>query len=273
MKICPFEKYFIDYISGELDRNEMLEFQSHLNSCSSCPNKLEEFYETHYTIKDVKRPEPSQELLQQYYFNLSTEFESKENKNNINLNVSEWYQTIFGQRSWGIKLAEVVSLILVGILIGRFLFNPQPEILSLPISNQDYFPRSISKAEVEYVNYYFQAAELLLLELKNIDRQSSLSREELEFNKNIAQKLLIKTFIIHEIALRQNDPKILRFLSKMELLLYEVSNIPTSELSKSIESLNVIIDDSNLLNDARKFQKDFVRFHASQEQNKLNPDK
>jgi hypothetical protein len=103
-----------------------------------------------------------------------------------------------------------------------------------------------------------------------MDAQSGLNKSEIEFNKNIAQKLLIKTFIIHEIALRQNDPKILRFLSKMELLLYEVSNIPTNELGRSIETLNMIIDDSKLLDDARRFQKDFVRFQESREKHELN---
>ena len=115
----------------------------------------------------------------------------------------------------------------------------------------------------EYINYYFQAAELLLLEIKNIDIRTPLNRADVEFNKDIAQKLLIKTFIIHEIALRQNDPKILRFLSKMELLLYEVSNVPAEELSQSIDAFNIIIDDSRLLDDARNFQKDLIKFQGS----------
>ena len=83
-----------------------------------------------------------------------------------------------------------------------------------------------------------------------------------------AQKLLIKTFIVHEIALRQNDPKILRFLSKMELLLYEVSNAPTEELTQSIDMFNIIIDNSNLLNDAKKFQREIINFQSPENDNK-----
>jgi hypothetical protein len=269
MKNCSYEKYFIDYISGELNQKEMLDFQGHLNNCSTCATELDKFYKIHYELKDTKRIELKQELLSEYHHNLSKEFALEKNEIRPKLVFYEWFQSIFLQRSWSVKLAEVLSLVILGI-IGWFLFNPAEENSTSINANPEYFTRPISKAEVEYINYYFQAAELLLLELKNMDAQSGQNRSEIEFNKTIAQKLLIKTFIIHEIALRQNDPKILRFLSKMELLLYEVSNIPTNELGKSIETLNMIIDDSKLLDDARKFQKDFVRFQTSREKHELN---
>jgi len=106
------------------------------------------------------------------------------------------------------------------------------------------------------------------MEIKNIEKKSPINKADLEFNKSIAQKLLIKTFIVHEIALRQNDPKILRFLSKMELLLYEVSNVPTDELTNSIDAFNIIIDESKLLDDTRKFQREIIDFQSPKKSDK-----
>jgi putative zinc finger protein len=263
MKTCLFENYFVEYVSGELDKNEKNDFQSHLDTCPTCPSRLDEFYELHGNLKSRKKKEPQLELLAKYHENLSSEFSESKTGVKLNQKIENIIESIFWQRSLNIRIAEVVGLILIGIFIGWFIFNPQSEIRIDSNINPNYFPRPISKAEVEYINYYFQAAELLLLEIKNIDLKTSLNRADIEFNKDIAQKLLIKTFIIHEIALRQNDPKILRFLSKMELLLYEVSNVPSEELSQSVNALNIIIDDSRLLDDARKFQKDLIRYQGS----------
>ena len=269
MKTCSFENYFVDYVSGELDKNEILAFQAHLEKCPTCPNRLDDFYELHSNLKSRKRKEPEPELFEEYHKNLASEFSQIKSTNTLGQKIDDIFQYIFWQHSLNIKIAEVVGLILIGVFIGWFLFNSQYEIPNNNNFNPEYFHQPISKAEIEYINYYFQAAELLLLEIKNIDLKSPVNNADVEFNKNIAQKLLIKTFIIHEIALRQNDPKILRFLSKMELLLYEVSNVPSEELSQSIDAFNVIIDDSRLLDDARKFQKDFIRYQVSPNKNEV----
>jgi len=262
MKICSFENYFVDYVTGELDNNEIIEFQSHLGKCPTCSKRLDEFYIIHYSTKSQKRKEPPSELIKEYHQNLDYAFSESKKTNQWSKYVDNLFQTIFWRRSFSFKIAEVVGFILIGIFIGWLIFNPQPEIHTDKNTNPDYFIRPISTAEVEYISYYFQAAELLLLEIKNIEAKSPINKAELEFNKSIAQKLLIKTFIVHEIALRQNDPKILRFLSKMELLLYEVSNVPTEELTQSIDAFSVIIDESKLLDDTRKFQKEIINFQS-----------
>ena len=260
---CQYEKYFVDYVSGNLKDKEKLSFQMHLESCPTCPQQFDEFYTLHNKIKLRKRKNPDSELLTNYHKKLASEFSyDSQNKKLTNL-IDKTIESIFWERSLRFRIAEVLGLILIGIFIGWLIFYPKTEINQSSNLNPDYFIRPISKAEVEYINYYFQAAEWLLLEIKNIDVNTALNKGDIEFNKSIAQKLLIKTFIIHEIALRQNDPKILRFLSKMELLLYEVSNVPTEELKQSMDVFHVIIDDSRLLDDAREFQKDLIRFQKS----------
>ena len=268
MKTCTFENYFVDYISGELENSEIVEFQSHLEICPTCSNRLEEFSKIHYSIKSQNRRKPPLDLIEKYRHNLDSIFSESKTVNRWDKNIENVFQTIFWRRSLSFKIAEVVGFIFIGIFIGWLIFNPQPEIQENTNINPDYFVRPISKAEVEYISYYFQAAELLLMEIKNIEAKSTINKADLEFNKSIAQKLLIKTFIVHEIALRQNDPKILRFLSKMELLLYEVSNVPTEELTKSIDAFNVIIDESKLLDDTRKFQREIINFQSPKNSDK-----
>jgi len=270
MKPCPFENYFAGYISGELDNSKIVEFQSHLLTCSTCPKKLNEFSEALYFLKSQKRKNPPPGLIKEYHENLDSIFTESNETNQWSRNIENIFQTIFWRRSLSFKIAEVVGFVIIGIFIGWLIFSPQPEIQQNPNLNPDYFTRPISKEEVEYINYYFQAAELLLLEIKNIDNNEKISYANIEFHKEITQKLLIKTFIVHEIALRQNDPKILRFLSKMELLLYEISNQDKEELASSLSSFTLIIDDTNLLDHARTFQNHLINFKNSTSKNISN---
>jgi hypothetical protein len=263
MKNCSFENYFVEYVSGELDNNEIIAFQSHLKTCPTCAERFDDFYEFHSNLKSRKRKKPKPDLITEYHKNLSSEFPDPNIGKKWSQQFEDLFQSFFWPKSLNIRIAEVLGLILIGVLIGWLIFYPQTEIHRNININPNYFHNPISRAEVEYINYYFQAAELLLLEIKNIDLKSPLNKTDIEFNKNIAQKLLIKTFIINEIALQQNDPKILRFLSKMELLLYEVANVPSEELSQSIDTFNLIIDNSRLLDDARKFQKDLTTYQQS----------
>lgn len=64
---CPYEKYFIDYVSGDLEEKEKLSFQMHLDSCPTCAQLIEEFYSLHNKIKHRKRKTPDSELLTKYH--------------------------------------------------------------------------------------------------------------------------------------------------------------------------------------------------------------
>ena len=222
MKNCEFEKYFVDYVTGDLSENEKLEFHKHLNKCESCSNSLDEFYNFHQKIKNRNRPIPDSELVEKYHQELSDLFDDTSDKNSLLSKLSNFINSIIFPKSPKIRLAEVFVLIVSGIILGWFIFSPNSNQIVSKDNYTEYFSKPVNSEEIEYISYYFQAAELLLTELKNIDYTENNNSAEIEFNKSIAQKLLIKTFIVHEIALRQNDPQILRLLSKIEIFWHKI---------------------------------------------------
>ena len=84
---------------------------------------------------------------------------------------------------------------------------------------------------------------------------SDSEREDIILSKDVAQKLLMKTFLVHQIALRMNEPRILQFLSQMELILYEMSNIGPEEYDQTIEYIRMVIEEARLLEQVQDLQK------------------
>lgn len=271
MKTCEFEKYFVDYVSGELDKSEILQLQIHLEKCPTCPERLDQFYSTHQKILNRKRHYPGDSYLNNYHQSLEKIFSDTKEKENIFTKIWDIFDFLIHPRSVSFRLAEITALLLVGIIFGWLIFSPSNIQYNLDYSGQQIFSKPISKKEVEYIKYYFQAAELLLTEIKNVNQQGNINYSEITFQKEVAQKLLIKTFMVHEIALRQNDPRILKFLSKMEVILYEISNLDEKELVSSLPSFTVIIDDANLLGNAKAFQNQLIKFNRSISKENLNP--
>ena len=92
MKSCSAEKYFIDYISGELSNSEIIEFHSHLENCPSCKKQLDEFNKTHYSIKSLKRKNPPTRLVEQYHDDLAIKFSRSKSSNQWNQRISNIFQ-------------------------------------------------------------------------------------------------------------------------------------------------------------------------------------
>ena len=92
MKTCNFEIYFVDYVTGDLENREKISFQTHLESCPTCPKRLDEFYVLHNKIKLRQRRKPDSELLVKYHKSLSSEFtDSPQNVKLTNLKFRSFF--------------------------------------------------------------------------------------------------------------------------------------------------------------------------------------
>jgi hypothetical protein len=150
-----------------------------------------------------------------------------------------------------VRIVEVTALVTAGVLIGIFIMTGKKQQKSLPVLEPELFARPISNVDIDYMSYYFSASEMVLLEMMNSDSE----REDIILSKDVAQKLLMKTFLVHQIALRMNEPRILQFLSQMELILYEMSNIGPEEYAQTIEYIRMVIEEARLLEQVQDLQK------------------
>ncbi len=247
MNTCDYQKYYSEYISGELPPDLDLEFYRHLMHCQVCEQEIERFYQVYRQLRSRRRPAPDAGLIKGYHRHLRSSFKASFSR----MSPREFIHELIFTHSRAVRFAEVFLVLLAGILIGWFFFyDTGPSQMSVT-ATPEYHGKPISKQDIEYLNYYFLASEIVLLEMMN----GELEEDDFVLEKETAQKLLIKTFRVHEVALRMKDPKILRFLTRMELILYELSNTDQDQLAETLASVRYIIDEAQLLGEVRELKQ------------------
>ena len=103
----------------------------------------------------------------------------------------------------------------------------------------------------------FEAAKTKANELSSPDWQNLLeiqNNTEFYLNRELAQKLLIKTFRVNETATQLKDLRMIIFLNRMELILLEASNLNEEDNDGSIAMIRKVIEDSNLLREVKELR-------------------
>jgi hypothetical protein len=247
MSSCKFEIYFDEYIRGELDPQMDINFHTHLESCNNCRQKLDEYYPVHHILNSRQRPKVDSEIQASYHKNLKTGLL-------INAPVqklSSFIDKLIYTRSPWIRLAEVAVVLMLGIFIGTMLLSSPEKSKSIPILEPEQFAQPVSRVDIEFLSYYLGASEIILLELMNGDSDAA----GIFMDKEVGQKLLMKTFLVHEIALRLNEPEILRFLGLMEVILYDLSNMTPKEIDETLKFVRSLIEEKKLLPTIQDLQK------------------
>lgn len=247
---CNFEHYFEGYFSGDLSASEQRDLQEHLSKCSICQDKIDRYYSVYIKLKSYHRPATPPSIKETYHTRIESDFNSGKFIHDVRLFIEKF----FTGRTPVIRFAQFSTLVLIGVIIGWLLFAPvEPQII---LRNSDPYnmARPISSVDMDYAYYYLLASEMVLLEIQNSTEQS-----DFYFNRELAQKLLIKTFRVHEIALKLNNLHLLNFLGRMELILHDVSNSKDEDISEALVTIKMVINEANLLPEVKSLQSVFKR--------------
>jgi hypothetical protein len=245
---CAFEQYFEGYFHGELSPAEELALLKHLQQCPSCSRKIEENYALHNLLKNYQRPSPDPTIRKVYYQQVALSYERETFAQKFKLLIYR----LTSSRSPAFRLAQLVMLVLTGLIAGWILFSgPEPPAV-IPYNATAPINRPIAKEDVEYVYYYLLASEMILLDIEN-----NVEQAEIYLDRELAQTLLVKSVRVHEIALLMNNLQLLNFVSQMQLLLYQISNINPSEISDYIDTIMMIIKEARLLTIVKALKRTF----------------
>ena len=243
---CEFVQLFEGYFRSDLSPAEELALLNHLKTCESCRVQLEDFYTVHTALSKYQRPSAPSDLKNSYYQQVDLSFGRETYSEKYNLFMSK----IFGRRSTFAIAMQFVVFIMIGIIVGWLLFVPsEPDIV---FHNSDPYQTSqpVSAEDRKFVYVYMQMSEILLLAIQN--------DPEFYLNRELAQKLLIKTFRVSDIAVKLGNLRMIQFLNRMEILLLEASNINEEELDESIALIRKVVEDSNLLREVEILKSFFT---------------
>jgi hypothetical protein len=243
---CEFEQLFEGYFRSDLSPAEELALLNHLKTCENCRVQLENFYTVHIALSKYQRPSSPSQLKNSYYQQVDLSFGQETLSEKLSLLLSK----LFGRRSTFARAMQFIVFIIVGIVVGWILFfSSEPNIVykqSDPYQTSQ--PASVEDLKLVYA--YLQMSEFLLLAIQN--------DPEFYLNRELAQKLLIKTFRVSDITVKLGNLRMIQFLNRMEILLLEASNINEEELEESIALIRKVVEDSNLLREVETLKSYFA---------------
>jgi len=245
-KGCDFENYFEGYYSGELSPAEELVLQKHLLSCPSCAPKLNDFYSVHSILKKYDRPRPAQNLLESYHQQVNLSY----GRESISQKLTLLLYRLTSSRSLFFRVAQLAMLIATGVIVGWILFYSQEPPMIVQSGYPSQSSRPVAKEDVDYVFYYLLASEMILLEIQN-----NVDESTFYLDGELAQKLLIKTLRVREIALRLENLKLLDFSGQMQMLLHQISNIEEDDLSDFLGTIKMVIKGADLIHEVETLKR------------------
>lgn len=256
MITCPSEGDLLAFTEGEQKPEEKERMKAHLNSCDACRGTVQELQTIQAMLLDRKRPKPSKALLNVYRDNLEHEFRSVTTVDRLRETLKAAYAFLFDSRPLGVRLAKATALIVIGVLIGRLVFQPVNRPPSDP-SRPSVVLLSMAPADIKFMTDFCTQSEIWLLAIVNMPTTEETDPSDLQFNREIAQRLLLKTSIIdNKIQHIQNDPYT-KFFNRVELLLLEAANASDDRIKEVLENIKQTIESSTLLYETQYVRETF----------------
>lgn len=254
MKPCEYEKFLADYVAGELSSLKNAEIKEHLLTCKVCAFKLQKFQQLHQVLIQRQRTKFPDKILREYQRNLKTLFKPKSRWEAIKDRFWEYWDSVFGIQPLWLRFAEAGALLLIGFFFGWLVFSTAPKTQNIPVK-AEIITLPTSQADLELMSNFLFESEILLLQIVNSNSNGEGELADFSLTKEISQKLLMQTFFIHEKALQLQDDRILSFLTQMELLLLEISNLSDEDIFEVFKEIKQIIKDLNLLTATKNLQE------------------
>ena len=227
--------YNYDQLSGE-DKHL---FHAHLTTCPDCAGEYEEMVGVLALMDQRDKPEMEEGFWDSYYLRLmekmkeSEEREKNKVKNKIWSWLKKWWENFkfdIPRLRWVLLPAAAVLLIVIGIVIGRYLYLP-------PVPGRIGVESNVSPIVAEH----FESLRPLLIDCANYDAQEAGSGEDFVLiDKKTLKKLVLQNLLLKRIAARGNDVVLTQVLEELELVLLELSNAEPGESNGDIAGKETI---------------------------------
>ncbi len=245
MKDCQkVQDQFVEALYDDLPPDRQDEFERHLESCPDCQAQFRSYRATLDLMKQRELPQPDAAFWTDFSRQVRLRTADSE---------SRWGARIFRLRrrtspaaappagtlpQWAWRAAAVVSLLAVGIFIGRLSWTPadlrQVEVQPVPAVGDQ-------KLQVEQrVSRYMERSKALLLGIVNIDPSDNGAEAlDLRPQKLVSRQLVEEAPGLKQELARSKDERLLELVSELEMILLQIANL---EAEQDLEGVEVIAD-------------------------------
>lgn len=252
MKSCQFEHLLVPYLQDELDDKERSRVAEHLTSCEACQILYTELLHVDGVLATYSREEAPKDLYTAYEKQLEQQFQPEPLWKAAGKSVAHMLSSLFVSNTPSFRLARAFAILVIGVFVGRFFFLPTPEpTIQNTLVQSDTM---LSKEDIQFISNYVVKSELLLLTIANAASDEPTD-DDIFLNKDIAQSLLYQTAQVQRKAEALDDEVVDTFLTRLELVLLEISNREDEEIRDAFQTIREMVNDADMVQKSRRLQR------------------
>jgi hypothetical protein len=257
MKECTVVKNsLVAYLVGELGEIETNRVSEHIDRCPFCLdeyNKIRNVFDGFETLRN----ENATALEEVDWAEKTREIER------LSIRATRMVEKSFFSflSGWRILVPVLPLIFVLGLMLGYFLFHTGRSV------NQDLFEPGIAGLSFSRIENtlakkeilgFLKQTQLLLTELMNkCDYENMVFQDKKIKTEQIRALLMKSRYLSHDL----DDPQLMssrNLLTKIELLLYEISALDENVSCESIQSLQQMVQQERLFFKIRLIEKELI---------------
>jgi len=237
-----FDRYLDSELKSKLSQEDIEAFGQHLRTCTKCTEEFENLKNTMIFMYQRERPEPDADFMENFWDNLEPQLKPEKKSEFFIKSLWENILTkIQYQPKWGFQFAGAVSILLIGILIGKY-FISGPEIQTIPQT----IPNNLSiqqASTIEQADRYINRSQVLLLGLMNMDPEvENLETINLDHKKTISRELLTQASALKKDLNNPSQRQLKGLIADLEVILLQIATLEIEQDLSGIELIQNGID-------------------------------
>lgn len=219
-------KMFDDVFFNEISESDKNAFDRHLESCSKCRTEFQKNNLMLANILPGQSVEPSPDFWENYTANLHQRMLSEgvltEGKSRT---LAGWF-TAFSVPRWALQAAAALSLVIIGIFIGRMFF---PGTIPAPQNGQE---SNNFASLLQRTGDFIDRSRVILLAIENVDLETqSVQAINLPYQRKISKDLVKSATALKRELSQSRQRRLEELIDELEVILLQIANMdPGSEM-------------------------------------------
>lgn len=235
------KRLFPKAINNELSGREMKLLNKHLENCSACKDELAGLQHTLETMKTYKSPEPEKQFIDDLWINILPELKKEPpGQSSTRITIIKSIIEFIIPRSPAYQIAGAVSILIIGILIGRYVFSNNGFINTIPSNKAAISGTNVIQAKAEN---YIDRSKVLLMGLMNFDPAiDDAETINLQMQKSISRELLTYAADLKSGMNQSSQNNLKELITDLEFILLQIANLESEQDIAGIELVKQGVD-------------------------------
>lgn len=245
-----YQNMFVDALYEELSAENKPVLEKHLKKCDSCRHEYDEMAATMDKMSRRVRPEPDPEFFDGYWDRLAKRMDKERVLRSTG---DKWWASIFSRRRqvfprWAYQAVASVLLVVVGIFLGRMVFNPG-QVVDQPATvvqaGTEPGPQiNVSQRAIDYI----QRSKLIVLAISNFDPENHDPYAlDLPYQQHVSRDLVQEASWLKGELSGRRQRRLRELVSDLEVILLQIANLEAESDMSAIELVQDGVESRGIL--------------------------